>query len=78
MDIVKTKIIYLFENGRIYRNTTPKKEYTEYRNSVKNYFKSTNSPFQFANFENFSVYETKELKRYYQKLKAYLCDLNFS
>ena len=74
MDIVKTKIIYLFEDGRIYRKTIPKKEYTEYKNSVQNYFKSTNSPFQFAKFESFSVYEAKELKRYYQKSQTYLCD----
>ena len=74
MDIVKTKIIYLFEDGRIYRKTIPKKEYTDYKNSVKNYFKSTNSPFQFANFESFSVYKAKELKRYYQKLKPYSCN----
>jgi hypothetical protein len=74
MDIVKTKIIYLFEDGRIYRKTIPKKEYTDYKNSVKNYFKSTNNPFQFANFESFSVYKAKELKRYYQKLKPYSCD----
>lgn len=74
MDIVKTKITYLIENGRIYRKTIPKKEYTDYKNSVKNYFKSTNSPFQFANFESFSVYKAKELKRYYQNFKAYSCD----
>ena len=74
MDIVKTKITYLIEDGRIYRKTIPKKEYTDYKNSVKNYFKSINSPFQFANFESFSVYKAKELKRYYQKMKAYSCD----
>jgi hypothetical protein len=74
MNIVKTKIVYIIEDGSIYRKTIPKKEYTNYKNSVKNYFKSINSSFQFANFESFSVYKAKQLKRYYQKLKAYSCD----
>lgn len=74
MDIVKTKINYLPEDGRIYRKTIPKKEYTDYKNSVINYLKSINSPFQFAGFETFSVYKEKELKRFYQKLKTYPCD----
>ena len=74
MDIVKTKIIYLFKDGHIYRDNIPKKEYTDHKNSIKNYFKSINSPFQFAKFESFSIYKTKELKRYYQMWKPNSCN----
>jgi hypothetical protein len=74
IDIVKTKIIYKIKNDRIYRETIPKREYIEYMNSVKTYFRSIRSPFQLSEFESFSNYKAKELKRYYRKSKEYLCD----
>jgi hypothetical protein len=74
MDIVKTKIIYLIEDGHIYRKVVPKKEYNDYKNLVKSYFKSINSPFQSAKYESFAIYKAKELNRYYQKIRTYSCD----
>ena len=67
VDIVKTKIIYIIEDGRIYRKIIPKKEYTEFKKSVESYFK-------FGEFESFWVYKEKGLEIYYQKEVSYSCD----
>ncbi len=38
MDITKTRIKYLIEDGRIFRKTIPKKEYKKFTNSIAGYY----------------------------------------
>jgi hypothetical protein len=67
MDIIKTKIVYLIEDGRIFRKKIPKKEYTESKKSMESYLPGWQS-------ESFTTYKEKALKMYYRKAAKYSCE----
>lgn len=73
MVIVKTNITYLIKDGRIFRTTIPKKEYNMFTRETKKYLKSFDNPFRNVPPESFSIYEAKELRRYYRQLEVNSC-----
>lgn len=67
MDIVKTRLLYFIEDGRIFRKKIPKKEYNEIKKAVKSFYHR-------SEMESFSIYKEKALKMYYQKIVSYSCE----
>ena len=67
MDIIKTKIVYILEDGRIFRKPIPKKEYTQSKKSMESYLPGWQS-------ESFTTYKEKALKMYYRKVATYSCE----
>ena len=59
-------IVYIIQDGRIFRTKIPKKEYTELKKSIERDGRS-------LGFISFSAYEEMELKRYYQRIATYSC-----
>lgn len=66
MDIIKTTIVYILVDGRIFRKKIPKKEYTESKKSMESYMPGWQS-------ESSTISKEKALKMYYRKAVTYSC-----